>query len=56
MIHPKFANKIASRYVQIYEKDGFDKAQLYLQQMVKGDTALQKHLVPIIVKAGNRSK
>jgi hypothetical protein len=54
LIHPLFAERVASRYVTIYQRDGFGEAQKYLADMVKGSTKLQEHLVPYIVEEGNR--
>jgi hypothetical protein len=54
LIHPKFAERVASRYVTIYQRDGFGEAQKYLAEMVQGSTKLQEHLVPYIVEEGNR--
>ena len=56
MIHPLFAERIASRYVTIYQREGFERAQEYLVSMVKGDEDLRNHLVPFIVDEGNRRK
>ena len=56
MIAKQFANKIASIYVRIYEKDGFDEAQKYLHRVVKDDRALHKYLVPIIVEEGEKKR
>ena len=55
-IHPKFAWRVASRYVTIYQRDGFAEAQKYLETISKGDTELQQHLVPFIVDEGTRRK
>ena len=56
MIHPKFAWRVASRYVTIYQRDGFADAQKFLVSITSGDTELQQHLVPFIMDEGNRRK
>ena len=56
VIHVKFAARVASRYVDIYQRDGFAAAQEYLDRMVKGDADLRNDLVPVIVEEGQRRK
>lgn len=56
VIHEKFALRVASRYVDIYQRLGFKEAQNYLDFIVKGDTDLRDYLVPIIVEEGQRRK
>lgn len=56
MIHSKFAEKIATRYVTMYQKSGYATAQKYLENITKGNTELQQHLVPYIVEEGTRRK
>lgn len=55
-IHPAFADKIAARYIAIYNNDGFVHAQKYLDGMVKGDPELREHLVPIIIQRGREGR
>ena len=52
LIEPKFANRIADRYVSIYKTAGFKEARAYLDFIVKGDVTLREHLVPIIITKG----
>jgi hypothetical protein len=56
MIHSKFAEKIATRYVTLYQQSGYDAAQKYFEYITKGNTELQQHLVPYIVEEGTRRK
>jgi len=56
VIHDKFALRVASRYVDIYQRHGFKEAQDYLDMMVKGDQELRDYLVPVIIEVGQGRK
>jgi hypothetical protein len=55
LIEPEFANRIATRYVSMYRKDGFQEAKVYLDRMAGDNVELREHLVKIIVDIGASS-
>jgi hypothetical protein len=55
-IHPLFAERIADRYIAIYNSEGFKESKRYLDDMTGNDQALRNVIVPIIMEKGNNGK